>query len=329
MPIGGRRLLAVLPGLLLTAMAVGVCLGVADLMGIPVMLLAMLSGLAAGGLRRAARLRPGLDVAAKPLLRVGVALLGAQISLLTIIALGPVTLALVITCLVLTLGVGYTLGRWLRLDRDIALLLAGATAICGASAALAIASVLPDSPKKIRWTGVTIITVTVLSTIAMVSYPTLLGFMPLSDIQAGFTIGASVHDVAQVVGAGYALSPEAGDAAVLVKLTRVFMLLPVVLALARFTRNANSTHPHYRLPHFLLGFIALVALNSLGAIPDGLGTVLRKVSQFLLIASVFAIGVVTPLGDIKSCGRTPVVAATLTTSFLLVLAVLLATLLPT
>lgn len=115
-------------------------------------------------------------MAAKPLPRVGVALLGAKISLLTITTLGPATPALVIACLIVTLGIGYAPGRWLNLDRNFALLLAGAAAICGVSATLAIASVLPDSRQKARWTGVTIIIVTVLSTIAMVSYPTLLGF---------------------------------------------------------------------------------------------------------------------------------------------------------
>jgi uncharacterized integral membrane protein (TIGR00698 family) len=314
--LGDYGLFGLLPGVALVAVAVLLCMWISSLVGLPVMLLAMVGGLVSGTFSRSIMLRPGLDATAKPLLRLGVSLLGAQISLVSIAALGPVTLALVVVCLLSTISIGYAIGRLLGLDSGFALMVGGATAICGASAALALSSIIPESPKKSMWTGFTIIIVTTFSTAAMLLYPLVLGLLAFSNLQSGFVIGASIHDVAQVVGAGYAISKEAGDTAIVVKLARVLMLVPVLFVVARIKTGGTTAGPNYKIPGFMIGFLTMVGLNSIGLIPEHVGSAIRNISQFALIGSVFAIGVVTPFAGIRAAGRTAVIVALLATTIL-------------
>ena len=150
------------------------------------------------------------------------------------------------------------------------LLTGGATAICGASAALALAAALPAHPMKDRATLFTVIGVSALSTLAMVAYPMLARALGLDDRLAGIFLGATIHDVAQVVGAGYSLSNEAGDVATLVKLMRVAMLLPVIVFAVMLTRSRSDAAGGQRpplLPWFAVAFAVLVAINSTGWVP--------------------------------------------------------------
>ena len=220
---------------------------------------------------------------------------------------------------------GVMIARALKLKADFASLTAGAVAICGASAALAVSAVLPKHDKSEQQTILTVIGVTALSTVAMVLYPLLTAYVGFDDVTAGIYVGATIHDVAQVVGAGYTISPQAGEVATLVKLMRVACLIPVVAAVSfafRAQRAAAGQSPG--LPFFLIGFVALLLLNSTGLLPAALVDALSWLSGFCLVVAVAALGVKTSLGGLVSVGVGPIIAITLQTLLLaaFVLAVL-------
>ena len=174
----------------------------------------------------------------------------------------------------LTIALGVLLARLFKVESSLGVLMGGATAICGASAALAISSVLPKSAHLERNTTLTVVAVTTLSTLAMVAYPLITKWLGFDAVISGKFFGATIHDGAQVVGAGYSLSPEAGDAATITKLMRVAFLLPVliVISLVERTRRANQAGSVYAgsagktplLPWFTVAFVVLMLLNSKG-----------------------------------------------------------------
>jgi uncharacterized membrane protein YadS len=171
-------------------------------------------------------------------------LLGVRITTTQIVALGWPTVAIVVAAVASTMAVAVLLGRRLGLPRTHSLLAGGAVAICGASAALAIAAVLPrDTKDGARTTLLVVVAVTLLSTVAMVLYPLLVRAFDLPPLLAGLFLGGTIHDVAQVVGAGYTVNPATGDAATVVKLFRVTLLSVVVAGIAyayRAQRVAGS-----------------------------------------------------------------------------------------
>ena len=276
----------------------------------PVMLFALLLGMAVNFVSQDPRCRPGIDFAARNVLRVGVALLGARITLGQVQALGWPVLLIAGAGVAITIAAGWALARALKLRPEFGLLTGGSVAICGASAALAISSVLPSSPERDRNTVLTVVAVTTLSTVAMVLYPLLAAALGLSVTETGVFLGATIHDVAQVVGAGYGVSETTGDTATVVKLFRVVLLLPVVLALsalfrARREEGDKRARPPL-LPAFLLAFAGLVLVNSLGLLPvqavDGAGAA----SRWCLVTAIAALGAKTSLGELVHVGWKPV-----------------------
>jgi uncharacterized integral membrane protein (TIGR00698 family) len=185
----------------------------------------------------------------------------------------------------------------------------GAVAICGASAALAIAAVLPPTKENEKFTLLTVVGVTTLSTLAMIIYPLIVKLLGLSPTEAGIFIGGTVHDVAQVVGAGYLISSHTGDVATFVKLTRVACLVPVVLALAVIfsTKDGKTeidTPP--MVPIFLIGFVVLMMANSVGLIPAQAGGWINNASRACLVTAIAALGVKTSFQSLASLGWRPV-----------------------
>src|SRR6476620_7618922 len=225
------------PGLLACGVVAAASTFLSEHYGAPVMLFALLLGMAMNFLSSDGPCAAGIEFTARQVLRLGVALLGLRITVGQIAELGWQPLLIVVLSVVLTIGVSMLLARTMGFQSLFGLLSGGATAICGASAALALAAALPNHPLKERATLFTVIGVSSLSTLAMILYPTITRWAGLDDVQAGTFIGASVHDVAQVVGAGYAISSKAGDTATIVKLLRVAMLLPVILATGIFVRT--------------------------------------------------------------------------------------------
>jgi uncharacterized integral membrane protein (TIGR00698 family) len=199
-------------------------------------------------------------------------------------------------------------------------------AICGASAALALAAAIPKNDKLERNTLFTVASVTTLSTIAMVLYPILFGALDLSERETGFLIGATIHDVAQVVGAGYSVSEQTGDVAAVVKLMRV-SLLPVVLLAVLFSlralRGAEGGEGSARLPGFVIGFAALATANSLGLLPEIVAQTLSELSRLLLITAIAGIGVKTSLQALAKVGSGHIIVIVAETALLAAAAIAL------
>ena len=290
------------------------------------MLLALLIGLALAFLSEGPRAGPGIRFASKRVLRVGVALLGLRIALSDVVALGPGVVAMVIAGILVTLAAALMAAKVQTAGVRLGVLIGGATAICGASAALALSSVLPRGQDHERNTVFTVVAVTTLSTVAMVLYPALFKSVGFTDREVGILIGATIHDVAQVVGAGYAVSGKAGDTATIVKLLRVAMLVPTVLivslAFAKARRElADGSRAELPIPGFAIAFALLVVVNSMGILPEEVRAVLVEASRWCLVTAVAAVGLSTSLREIAKVGWPPVIIALCGTLALLAFAV--------
>lgn len=294
---------ALFPGVLAAGTVALSARFLSDHYGAPVMLMALLLGMAFNFLTEEGRCIPGIEFSATRLLRFGVALLGFGITVQQAGAAGAGVLVLVPVAVCLTLAAGLALAWWFRKDAGFGLLTGGAVAICGASAALAIASVLPASPTRQRDTVFTVISVTALSTLAMIVYPVLAVLLGMKDLAAGVFLGATIHDVAQVVGAGYSISDTAGDMATLVKLLRVALLVPLMLALALvFGRRRAAPEGRASLPFFVIGFAVLVVFGSCVPVPEPWRVAVLETARMMLVVAMAALGMKTSLGRLRQVG---------------------------
>jgi uncharacterized integral membrane protein (TIGR00698 family) len=205
------------------------------------------------------------------------------------------------------------------------ILTGGAVAICGASAALAIASVLPRHAESERDTILTVVAVTALSTLAMIFYPVLVPWLHFDHVHAGLFLGGTIHDVAQVIGAGFMISPETGDVATYVKLLRVAMLLPVVSVIAWTTarsEGAGTTRKGPLVPTFLIGFAVLVAINSTGYLPKFAVDGATDVSRWCLVTAIAALGMKTSFRSLVAVGWRPICLMVIETVWIAVLVII-------
>ncbi len=311
------RVKALFPGVLACAVVAAAASFLSEHYGAPVMLFALLLGMAMNFLTetvdgRAGPCAAGIEFAARQVLRTGVALLGLRITVGQIAELGWAPVAIVMVAVVLTIGVSMLLARLVGFQSLFGLLSGGATAICGASAALALAAALPAHPQKERATLFTVVVVSLLSTLAMIVYPMLATALWLDARAAGIFLGATIHDVAQVVGAGYGMSKEIGDVATFVKLLRVAMLLPVIVFAVLLSRRRNKAagdaggpRPPL-LPGFAVAFALLVAVNSTGWLPGVVAQAGDGASRWCLVAAIAAIGMKTRLKELVGVGLKPV-----------------------
>ena len=293
-------------GFLVAAVVAVAAQFLSDHYGAPAMLMALLLGIAFHFLSEEGACKPGIDFTARTVLRFGVALLGARISVELIVGLGPQLIFVVIAAVILTLLFGLVAARLLGRGWRFGLLTGGSVAICGASAAMAISAVLPKNEHSERNLIFTVLSVTVLSTVAMIAYPILTDTFAFNDEVSGVFLGGTIHDVAQVVGAGFSVSDEAGEVATLVKLIRVAMLAPVVLVISvlvrrNFASEMDGKRPPV-LPVFVIGFLVFAAFNSFGLIPDAVVSFLSSLSRWALLISIAAVGMKTSLRRILDVG---------------------------
>ena len=289
-----------------------------DHYGGPLMLYALLFGIAFNFLSDHPACILGIEFASRSILRVGVALLGARITLDQVMSLGTTTVVMVITGVALTIFIGAVLARQLGLSRDLGLLSGGAVAICGASAALALSSVMPKHKNSERDTILIVIGVTSLSTVAMVIYPLLAEILGMDDTAAGIFLGSTIHDVAQVVGAGYMVSDTAGDTSTIVKLLRVALLLPVVVVFMLLLPRVQNAPLKIQtlVPGFLLVFIGIMVLNTMGYLTVGVQSLLSESSRWFLITAIAGLGIKTSFQKLVTVGWRPVILLVLETLFL-------------
>lgn len=310
------------PGFMVSLIVAAAATFLSEHYGAPVMLFALLLGMALNFLSADGKCKVGIEFTARTVLRIGVALLGMRITLEQIAGLGWKPVALVVILVAVTISVSVVAARALGFQRLFGMLTGGATAICGASAALALSAALPNHPQKERATLFTVIGVSALSTVAMILYPMIANWFGLSPQDAGVFLGATIHDVAQVVGAGYSMSPETGDTATVVKLMRVAMLLPVIVCAAMITRMQGADPTGKRpplLPWFAVGFLILACVNSTGWVPAVVQGGVNELSRWCLVISISALGMKTQLKELASVGIKPILLMVGETVFLVAL----------
>ena len=275
---------------------------------LPAMVIALLIGVVLHPLSRKAAFTPGMVFSVKKLLRWAIALLGLRIALSDIIALGLGTAVMIIVSMTATVIAGIFLARRLGRDDAFGALAGAATAVCGASAALATSSVLPAHERRESDTVFVVIIVNLLATVLMVALPPLCSALGFDDRMTGIFLGASIHDVAQVVGAGYSVSDTAGNAATIVKLFRVFLLLPVVVSVGWWfsAHGEQAGKARVPLPTFALVFLALAIINSTGILGPAIKAPLIEASRWGLLIAIAALGLGTSPGAMMRVGGGPI-----------------------
>lgn len=289
------------PGLLLAIVIAITAQFFSEHYGGPVMLFALLLGIAFHFVTEAPKCSTGIDFAASKFLRVGIALLGVRITFADLSSLGLAPILIVLSLIVMIILSGIVISKLFKRNIRFGILTGCSVAICGASAALAVSSVLKQDKQLERDVLFTVITVTILSTIAMVIYPIIFNQIGFDDISSGALIGATIHDVAQVVGAGYSISPEAGDTATYIKLLRVGSL-PLVIVILASIYKTKGTSVASVFPWFALAFALILTANSMGYIPEWLREILDHTSRWLLVIAISALGVKTSLKTMTELG---------------------------
>jgi len=305
-------------------------------LGVSPLMLAMCAGMVAcNTLPRhwLAPLAPGMQLARQTLLRLGVALYGLRLTFGSIEALGVGGVVAPLLMLAATLCVGVWVGtRWLGLTRREAVVVSAGSAVCGAAAAIAVASIARTDDRQ---TAVAVATVVLFGTVGMLLYPYLYELVTnvlhwqVGERAFGIYTGATLHEVAQVIVAGKAVGESAGDAAVLAKMVRVLALGPLLLVLALWPRAEDRgqgataggrgidwARIRAAIPWFALGFVAVLAINSFGLVPAEWKPGLVAFDNWLLACAMLAIGLHTRIGDLLRAGRKPMLLAALLFVFL-------------
>lgn len=257
---------------------------------------------------------PGIQFCSKKLLRLGIILYGFRLTFQDILNVG--TAGIVIDAIVVTVTIlgGVWLGKLLKMDRDIALLTSVGSGICGAAAVLGAESTIQTKPYK---TAVAVATVVIFGTLSMFLYPIAyrLGFLELDANQMGIYAGATLHEVAHAVGAGNAMGEEVAAVAIIVKMIRVMLLIPVLFVLgywvAQRARKSGSQAGGGKVavPWFALGFLAVIMFNSLNLLPAQAISIIEYIDTFLLTMAMVALGAETSIDKFKKAGAKPFVLA--------------------
>lgn len=258
---------------------------------------------------------PGITFCTKTVLRAGIVLYGFRLTFQQVMAIGLPAIVIDTIIVVMTIVIGVVVGRALKMDRDITLLTATGSAICGAAAVLGAEPIVRSEPHK---TAVAVSTVVIFGTISMFLYPVLYrsGVFDLTPEQMGLYTGATLHEVAHVAGAGNAMGQAISDPAVIVKMIRVLLLAPALLVmsllLARSTVRqgvAGGTRGRVTVPWFAVGFVLVIGFNSLDLLPQAMVDGINTFDTFLLTMAMTALGAETSIDKFKKAGSKPFVLA--------------------
>ncbi len=302
------------PGLFLTAAIAALAFELREVPGVGTfspMILAIVIGMAfhniVGTPRRA---KAGVTFSLRRILRLAIILLGFQLTAQQIVEVGPIGFAIIVATLVATFAFTTWLGHTIGVDRKLTQLIAAGTSICGASAVIATNTVTKGHDEDVAYA---VACVTIFGSIAMFTYPLLSTTFHLDPNAFGLWAGASIHEIAQVVAASFQDGQASGEYGTIAKLSRVMLLAPVVITLGLMAARRSSLRPHEApsaaakapMPWFLVGFIALVAVNSVIVVPPDLKHVLVPVTTFLLSVSLAAMGLETDISKLKAKGLKP------------------------
>jgi len=320
--IGAIR--SVVPGLALTACIAAAALLVVRAPGLSAfspMIVAMVMGIA---LRNTAGVatwaKPGIGFSVKRLLRIAIVLLGLQLTLAQVVAVGGRGILIIAATLLASFVVTVRIGRWLGVDRKLAELIAAGTSICGASAVIATNTVTQAPDEDVSYA---VACVTIFGSLAMLVYPWLPTPLGLDPQAYGLWAGASIHEVAQVVAAGFQNGQAAGEFATIAKLARIMMLAPMVLLLGLLAQRAAATRDDAAtsaarppMPWFVLGFVAMVGLGSVISIPADWKLGVATLTSFLLSTALAAMGLDTDLRKLAGEGVRPALLGAFASMFI-------------
>lgn len=319
-----RRLADYWPGVAVVGAAALAAAWIADHYAVPLVLMGLLIGLALSFVSQDKRTHAGLDLLSQTALRFGIVLLGARITIDQFAMLGFAPFLALIGIMLLVIIVTIASARLFGQSQYAALLAGGATAICGASAALALYGLIgKERVDQSRFT-LTLVGITVASALAMSLYPVLAVELGLDDRQAGFLIGASIHDVAQALGGGFSVSAQAGETATIVKLTRVALLAPMLMLAALWLArqgdgaSAGGARVSFKLPWFITAFLVVMLAGSFLPIPAPAMAATGSLAQAFLLLAIVATAMKAQLHLLLGQGWrsfTPVAVATITSFF--------------
>jgi uncharacterized integral membrane protein (TIGR00698 family) len=312
-PLGSpaaATVVAILPGLLLTAAIAAAAFALRWIPGVAILsplILSILLGMALHNIvGTPAAAKAGVTFSLRRVLRFAIILLGLQLTAAQVAEVGATGVAIIVTTLVATFAFTKWFGWLIGVDRQLAELIAAGTSICGASAVIATNTVTDAPDEDVAYA---VACVTVFGSVAMFLYPMLPGVLHLSQHSFGLWAGSSIHEIAQVVAAAYQDGTQAGDFATIAKLSRVMMLAPVVIALGLIARRRGAgtagAGRAVPLPWFALGFIALVALNSVITVPTNLKAAIAVATTFLLSLALAAMGLETDIAKLRMKGLRP------------------------
>jgi uncharacterized integral membrane protein (TIGR00698 family) len=321
----GQAALAVLPGVLLASAVAASAYGLRRLPGMATfspMILAILIGIAFQNVvGTPAIAKAGVTFSMRRLLRIAIILLGLQLTITQVIEVGGRGIGIIAATLLATFAFTVWMGKLIGVDRKLAQLIAAGTSICGASAVIATNTVTNAHDEDVAYA---VACVTVFGSVAMFSYPLLPGLLHLDPHAFGLWTGASIHEIAQVVAAAFEDGQKAGEFGTIAKLSRVMLLAPVVIALGLIAaRNASKNDPPTSassarppMPWFVLGFVALVGINSLIAIPAEAKVWVIAVTTFLLSVALAAMGLETDIRKLTAKGFRPALLGALAFVFI-------------
>ena len=267
---------------------------------------------------------PGIQFCSKKILRIGIILYGFRLTFQDVMAIGLPAMLIDVIIVAVTICGGIYLGKLLKMDRGIALLTSIGSGICGAAAILGAESTIKAKPYK---TAVSVSTVVIFGTISMFLYPFLYrnGLCALNPDQMGIYTGATLHEVAHVVGAGDAMGNGISDSAIIVKMIRVMMLVPVLLITSFMVSRAavkaggqGGSMKDISIPWFAIGFLAVIGFNSFDLLPQSLIAFINNLDTLLLTMAMTALGAETSIDKFKKAGAKPFVLASLLYLWLIV-----------
>ena len=328
-----KNFMSIIPGFAVAVLLAVIGKSIEGLLPIHIIggsVIALLLGMLINNFWSPSILKPGLKFTSKKILKFAIILLGASLSINVILNVGKISLAVMVFTLITCFGGGYFIGKALGLNWKLSNLISAGTGICGGSAIAAIAPVIDADDSEIAYA----MSATFIFDMAMIIlFPIMGRALGLSDMAYGLWAGTAVNDTSSVVAAGYAFSEAAGDFATMVKLTRTLTIIPTVLVFTFININIkkkqmsgeNADNKKVNIfslfPWFILGFVGLAIINSLGVIPEVISSGSKALSKFLMVVALGAIGLNTSFRDVKKSGFAPMLHGFIISALVVVVAI--------
>jgi len=331
-----KKILTYIPGFIITLLIALCARWIESLLPLPLIgdsVIALFIGMTINQIRKPGKLiESGLKFTSKKVLKFSIILLGASLSIETILNVGRMSLTVMVFTLLTCFGGGYFIGKWLGLDWKLSNMISAGTGICGGSAIAALAPVIEAEDKDIAYA---MSATFIFDMVMIILFPIMGRIIGLSDMAYGLWAGTAVNDTSSVVAAGYAFSEAAGDFATMVKLTRTLSIIPTVLIFSLINvrvntkNNTNGSTSSYNkvkfttlFPWFIVAFVGMSLLNSFGFFSIAVSTGLKNISKFLMVSALAAIGMNTDFNELKKSGINPMIHGFIISALVVVVAIM-------